>query len=73
VLGADLGAAVDRAQALGQTPVLAGWDGEGRGVIVVADTVTAASAEVMPEDKVEVVRRLQAEGGVVASEASETA
>jgi Cu+-exporting ATPase len=103
-LDAELLAAVDDAQAHGQTPIVAGWDGELRGVIVVADTVKDTSAEaiaslralglrpvlltgdneraaravgasvgideviadVMPEDKVEVVRRLQAGGAVVA-------
>jgi Cu+-exporting ATPase len=95
---------VEHAQGQGQTPIVAGWDGELRGVIVVADTVKPTSAEaiaalrelglrpvlltgdneraaravaasvgiddviadVMPEDKVDVVRRLQAEGAVVA-------
>jgi len=103
-LSADLEAAVDRAQDRGQTPIVAGWDGELRGVIVVADTVKPTSteaiaglralglrpmlltgdneraaravaasvgiddviADVLPEDKVEVVRRLQADGAVVA-------
>ena len=103
-LSADLQAAVDRAQDRGQTPIVAGWDGELRGVIVVADTVKPTSteaiaglralglrpmlltgdneraaravaasvgiddviADVLPEDKVEVVRRLQADGAVVA-------
>ena len=94
------------AEAAGQTPVLVGWDGAVRGVLVVADTVKPTSAEavsllrglglrpmlvtgdnrraaesvaaavgiaptdvvaeVLPEDKVAVVRRLQAEGSVVA-------
>jgi len=97
-------AAVDDAEARGRTAVAAGWDGEVRGVLVVADTVKASSAEaiaslralglrpvlltgdnervaravaaqvgiddvvadVLPEDKVEVVRGLQAGGAVVA-------
>ena len=89
----------------GQTAVAVGWDGEVRGVVVVADTVKPTSAprrsralralglrpvlltgdneataravaaevgideviaEVLPADKAEVVRRLQAEGRVVA-------
>jgi Cu+-exporting ATPase len=95
---------VDRAQRDGQTPIVAGWDGELRGVIVVADAVKPTSADaitalrelglrpvlltgdneraaravaagvgitdviadVMPADKVDVVRRLQAGGAVVA-------
>jgi Cu+-exporting ATPase len=103
-LEGDLLDVVHAAQRQGQTPIVAGWDGELRGVIVVADTVKATSAEaiaslrrlglrpvlltgdneraaravaatvgiedviadVMPEDKVEVVRRLQADGAVVA-------
>ncbi|HYD09988.1 MAG TPA: copper-translocating P-type ATPase, partial [Acidimicrobiales bacterium] len=103
-LDADMLAVVDRAQAQGQTPIVAGWDGELRGVIVVADSVKPTSADaiaslrrlglrpvlltgdneraaravaatvgiedviadVMPADKVDVVRRLQAEGAVVA-------
>jgi P-type Cu+ transporter len=101
---AELRAAKDEAERLGHTVVLAGWDGEIRAVIVVADTVKPTSAEavrrlealgtlpvlltgdneraaravadqvgiarviaeVLPADKVEVVRRLQSEGKVVA-------
>jgi Cu+-exporting ATPase len=100
----DLRAAKDGAEALGRTPVLVGWDGAARAVLVVADTIKPTSAEavtrlrrlgltplllsgdneravravaddvgietviaeVLPADKVEVVRRLQAEGKVVA-------
>ncbi|MDQ3177346.1 MAG: heavy metal translocating P-type ATPase [Actinomycetota bacterium] len=102
----DLRQAKDAAEAAGQTPVLVGWDGEVRGLVVVADTVKPTSAtaiaelrelglrpmlltgdnrraagtvagqvgiddadvfaEVLPEDKVDVVRRLQGEGRVVA-------
>ena len=107
--GTDAGAAVlaratADAQRQGRTPVLAGWDGRVRGVLVVADQPkppsaaaitalralglrpvlltgdTAATAgvvaaqvgideviaEVLPAGKVDVVRRLQAEGRVVA-------
>jgi Cu+-exporting ATPase len=101
---AALGAAKREAEALGRTAVLAAWDGQVRGLLVVADTVkpTSASAvaalkalglrpvlltgdseaaaravatevgiddvvaEVLPAGKVDVVRRLQAEGRVVA-------
>jgi Cu+-exporting ATPase len=92
------------AEAQGRTAVLAAWDGEVRGLLVVADTVKPTSAEairslrelglrpvlltgdneataravaaevgveeviaeVLPADKADVVRRLQAEGRVVA-------
>ncbi len=101
---ADLRATMDAAEAQGQTPVIAAWDGAVGGVVVVADTVkptsgeavatfarigltpvlltgdneraaravaaqvgiTEVMAEVLPQDKVDVVRRLQAEGKVVA-------
>ena len=100
----ELAAAMTAAESLGQTPIAAGWDGEIRAVVVVADTVKPTSAEavasfkklglrpvlltgdneraaravaasvgiddvvaeVLPQDKVEVVRRLQAEGRTVA-------
>jgi len=103
-LGDELRAAKDAAEAAGRTPVLVGWDGAARAVLVVADTVKATSAEavgqlrdlglrpvlltgdnrrvadavaaevgideviaeVLPGDKVAVIRRLQAEGRVVA-------
>jgi Cu+-exporting ATPase len=103
-LGADLLAAVDRAEGAGRTAVAVGWDGRARGVVVVSDTVKPTSAaavvalrglgltpvlltgdneraaravaaevgiervvaEVLPADKVDVVKRLQAEGKVVA-------
>jgi Cu+-exporting ATPase len=105
-LPADLATAKAAAEAAGRTPVLAGWDGVARAVLVVADTVKPTSAEavtqlrelglrpvlltgdnrraaeavaaqvgiggddviaeVLPEDKVDVVRRLQREGRVVA-------
>jgi len=105
-LPAEVAAAVEAAQAQGRTAVVVGWEGAGRGVLVVADTVKPSSAEaverlrglglrpvlltgdhrraavaiaaevgiaeadlvadVLPEEKVEVVRRLQAEGHSVA-------
>jgi Cu+-exporting ATPase len=103
-LGADLLAAVDRAEGAGRTAVAVGWDGRARGVVVVSDTVKPTSAaavvalrglgltpvlltgdneraaravaaevgiervvaEVLPADKVDAVKRLQAEGKVVA-------
>ncbi|HEV7722411.1 MAG TPA: heavy metal translocating P-type ATPase [Iamia sp.] len=103
-LPADLAAARDAAETLGNTPVLIGWDGAARAVVVVSDTVKDTSAEavarfvalglrpvlltgdneraarhvaaqvgidevvaeVLPADKVDVVRRLQDEGRVVA-------
>ncbi len=101
----DLRRAKDDAEAAGRTPVLVGWDGVARGVLVVADAIKPTSAgaiaelralglrpvlltgdngraaatvaaavgipaddviaDVLPEDKVDVVRRLQ-EHGVVA-------
>jgi len=104
VIPDDVAAAARRLEVDGKTAVLAGWDGEARGVIAVADTVqpnaaavvaelramgigcvmitgdnrpTAEAiaaqvgidrvvAEVLPQDKVAEVRRLQAEGRVVA-------
>jgi Cu+-exporting ATPase len=100
----ELEAALHEAEASGRTVIAAGWDGEARAVVVVADTVKPTSvealaalrdlglrpvlltgdnrataeavaaevgideviAEVLPEDKVDVVQRLQAEGRVVA-------
>jgi Cu+-exporting ATPase len=106
--GMELTPALSRATAdaegEGRTPVLAGWDGAARAVLVVADTVKPTSAEavrllrqldlvpvlltgdnaaaarsvadqvgidevmaeVLPADKLDVVRRLQGEGRVVA-------
>jgi Cu+-exporting ATPase len=101
---AELDAARSAAEAQGRTAVLAGWDGEVRALLVVADTVKPTSpeavaslealglrpvlltgdneataravaaevgideviAEVLPADKADVVRRLQAQGRVVA-------
>ncbi|MDQ1508435.1 MAG: P-type Cu+ transporter, partial [Actinomycetota bacterium] len=103
-LPAELRHAMDVAEAVGRTPVLAGWDGRVRAVFVVADTIKPTSAEavaqlralgltpvlltgdnertaravgaelgideviaeVLPADKVEVVRNLQGQGKVVA-------
>ncbi|MEV4282489.1 heavy metal translocating P-type ATPase [Actinoplanes xinjiangensis] len=101
---ADVEQAVSAAHAEGQTAVVAGWDGQARGVLAVADTVKPTSraavaqlralglspvlltgdnetvaravaaqvgideviAEVLPADKVDVVKRLQEQGKVVA-------
>jgi P-type Cu+ transporter len=103
-LGPELTAAKQAAEAAGRTAVLAGWDGDARAVLVVADTVKATSsqavaslralgltpvlltgdnattaravaaevgidevvADVLPEEKLDAVRRLQDEGRVVA-------
>ena len=103
-LDANLTALLDEAEAAGRTAVAVGWDGSIRGLVIVADTVKATSAqavaelkalglrpvlltgdnaraarsiaaevgideviaEVMPADKVTVVRDLQAQGRVVA-------
>ncbi len=105
-LPADLAAAVTSFEQQGRTVVAVGWDGAARGLLVVADTVKATSAEavrrlrvlglrpvlltgdnaaaaatvahevgidpddvvagVLPAGKVDEVRRLQAEGRVVA-------
>ena len=43
-VGAELGAAYERAQGNGQTAVLVGWDGVARGLIAVADTIKPSSA-----------------------------
>ena len=42
---ASLAAAKDAAEANGQTAILVGWDGQTRGLLVVADTVKPTSAE----------------------------
>lgn len=103
-LPSDLAEAKAQAEAEGKTVVEVGWDGEARGILVVADQVKPTSAaavaqlvalgltpvlltgdnravaeqvaaavgiteviaEVMPQDKADVVARLQAEGKVVA-------
>ncbi len=100
----ELTRALQQAQAKGHTAVLAGWEGEVRAVLAVADSVKPTSkaavaalrglgltpvlltgdnttvadtiaaevgidevfAEVLPQDKVDVVKRLQAQGKVVA-------
>ncbi len=103
-LGEELTTAKNEAEDKGRTAVVVAWDGEARGVLVVADTVKPTSAEaiaglrglglrpvlltgdneavakavaaevgideviaeVLPGDKVDVVKRLQSEGRVVA-------
>lgn len=100
----DLDSAMRAAESEGKTAVAVGWDGQARGVLVVADAVKATSAEaieqlrglgltpiiltgdnaaaaraiadqvgideviaeVLPTDKVDVVKRLQEQGKVVA-------
>ena len=51
---AGLAAAAEAAEAAGCTAVFAGWDGQARGVLVIADTVKPTSAEA--------IRRLRALG-----------
>ncbi|MDQ1539096.1 MAG: P-type Cu+ transporter [Actinomycetota bacterium] len=46
---ADLTAVAEAAEADGQTPVWVAWDGAARGIIVVADTVKATSAEAVAQ------------------------
>ncbi len=103
-LDADLARAKAAAEGQGRTVVVVGWDGQARGILIVADQVKPTSreaiaqlrslglapvlltgdnrtvaeqiaaevgieevrAEVLPQDKVAVVARLQAEGKVVA-------
>jgi Cu+-exporting ATPase len=103
-LPARLVGAIEHAQAVGRSAVVAAWDGEARAVLEIADSVKPASAEgvallrslglrpvlltgdarataeavaldvgideviadVMPAEKAAVIRRLQAEGRVVA-------
>ncbi|MCD2498165.1 heavy metal translocating P-type ATPase [Microbacterium nymphoidis] len=103
-LSADLAAAKEIAERQGKTAIAVGWDGEARGVLVIADTlkptsaeaiaqfrelgltpvlltgdnaavaaqiaaevgITEVIAEVLPQDKVDVITRLQKEGKVVA-------
>jgi Cu+-exporting ATPase len=102
----DLQSALERARTTGGTAVAVGWDGQARGIVVVADAVKPTSAaairelralglrpvlltgdhaavaravaaevgideadvigDVLPADKVDVVKRLQGEGKVVA-------
>jgi Cu+-exporting ATPase len=49
VLPGELTAAIDRAQAAGRTAVAVGWDGQARGVLVVADTLKPTSAQAIEE------------------------
>lgn len=103
-LSSDLAEAKAQAEGEGKTVVAVGWDGEARGILVVADQVRPTSAaavaqlvalgltpvlltgdnravaeqvaaavgiteviaEVLPQDKADVVARLQAEGKIVA-------
>ncbi|WP_433675944.1 heavy metal translocating P-type ATPase [Microbacterium gorillae] len=103
-LSADLAAAKAAVERQGKTAIAVGWDGEARGVLVIADTlkptsaaaiaqfrelgltpilltgdnaavaaqiagevgITEVIAEVLPQDKVDVITRLQGEGKVVA-------
>ncbi|MFE7508743.1 heavy metal translocating P-type ATPase [Promicromonospora sp. NPDC057488] len=103
-LPTDLAEAKARAESAGRTVVAVGWDGQARGILVVADQVKPTSAdavarlvglgltpvlltgdnravaeqvgaqvgigrviaEVLPQDKADVVAKLQAEGRVVA-------
>ncbi|GAA2941146.1 heavy metal translocating P-type ATPase [Microbacterium luteolum] len=103
-LSHELASTKARAESEGKTVVAVGWDGQARGILIVADTVKPTSAEaiaqfkaigltpvlltgdneavarqiatevgideviaeVLPADKVDVVRRLQSEGKVVA-------
>ena len=103
-LPAELSKAMLEAETEGKTPVAVGWDGEARGVLVVADAVKPTSAEAiselralglapilltgdnetaarmiakqvgideviaeaLPQDKLATVKRLQADGKVVA-------
>jgi len=48
-LPADLEDARREAEALGRTAIAVGWDGEARGLIVVADTVKSSSREAIAE------------------------
>ncbi|WP_431221267.1 heavy metal translocating P-type ATPase [Leifsonia xyli] len=103
-LGHSLTAAKDAAEAAGRTVVSVAWDGQARGLLVVADAIKPTSreavaafrqlgltpilltgdnatvarevadtvgietviADVLPQDKAETIRRLQAEGRTVA-------
>jgi P-type Cu+ transporter len=60
--------AVSRLRALGLTPVLVTGDNAATAATVAAAVgIDRVEAEVLPEDKVELVRRLQSEGRVVAA------
>ena len=61
-LPAPLADALEAAQAQGRTPVLVGWDGAARGVLVVADTVKDTSAEAVDHERA--ARAVAAEVGI---------
>ena len=76
-LSADVAAAKARAEGEGKTVVAVGWDGQARGIIVVADTVKPTSAEavrglrdlgltpiLLTGDNEAVARRIAAEVGI---------
>jgi Cu+-exporting ATPase len=46
---AELAARAESAEAAGQTPVFAGWDGLARGVLIVSDTVKPTSGQAVAE------------------------
>jgi Cu+-exporting ATPase len=48
-LPGELTASIDRAQDAGRTAVAVGWDGQARGVLVVADTLKPTSAQAVEE------------------------
>jgi P-type Cu+ transporter len=48
-LSSELASARDEAEALGQTAIAVGWDGEARGLLIVADAVKPSSREAIAE------------------------